>query len=105
MPGSIGWVGDPSADSPTWLAPYPYPDPWPESGWLADLFPHVLQILHPAYLGPDDAAQPVTWAKVAAARGTVLTIGETFETIDDPCAPVDDGLFDASPEMGRYRLS
>ncbi|MGO4200356.1 hypothetical protein AB4Z09_01095 [Rhodococcus sp. TAF43] len=102
MPGSLGWVGDPSPDAATWLAPYRYPDAGPASGWAADRFPYVLRILHPAHLGPDGEAQPATWAEIAEARNVRLEPGMAFPELsgfDDPCATVD-GLFDATPEMG-----
>ena len=109
-PPRLGWLGDPSPDSATWLAPYPYPDAEPNGHWLADRYPHVLRILHPAYLDYDGEPRAVTWAQIAAAVGTEITVGTHFSSIvgawfpestrpPDPNATID-GIFDTSPEMG-----
>ncbi|MFE4499897.1 hypothetical protein ACFRFQ_08525 [Rhodococcus sp. NPDC056743] len=112
MSPRLGWIGDPSPDSATWLAPYPYPypDAEPRSRWMADRYPHVLRILHPAYLDYDGKPRAVTWAQIAAAVGTEITVGTHFSEIvgawfpestrpPDPTATID-GIFDSSPEMG-----
>lgn len=101
---SFGWVGCGDAGAVSWLAPYPYPYDAPSGGWLAGRYPHVLQILHPAYqwhsFDPDPT--PVSWAQIAAARGTQLSPGMSFSEVgclEGPDETVD-GVFDMRPEAG-----
>lgn len=99
---SIGWVGDPDASHATWLSPYRYPDALAGGGWLVGRFPHLLQILHPAYRDSDGGQTPVRWAAVARACDTAMSPGAIFPqvaAVDSPNALVD-GVFDDRPEMG-----
>ena len=110
MPPRLGWIGDSLPDSATWLAPYPYPDAGPTGHWLADRYPHVLRILHPAYIHYDGEPRAVTWSQVATAVGAEMIVGTQFSEIvrvwfpdpvkrPDPCATIE-GIFDTEPEMG-----
>ncbi|MDI9918716.1 hypothetical protein [Rhodococcus sp. IEGM 1379] len=110
MSPRLGWIGDPLPDTAEWLAPYPYPDAGPRGQWLADRYPHTLRVLHPAYLDTDGESQPVTWAQIAAAVGTEMTVGAQLSEIvgawfpettglPDPSATIE-GTFDTAPEMG-----
>lgn len=110
MSPHIGWVGDPLPDRARWLAPFPYPDAEPTGHWLADRYPHVLRILHPAYRHDDGEPRAVTWSRIAAAVGTEMIVGTQFSDIvgawfshgvagTDPCATIE-GIFDTEPEIG-----
>lgn len=100
----FGWVGSSDSDAASWLAPYPYPYDAPLGGWLADRYPHVLQILHPAYQWHDSDTDPspVSWAQIAAARGTQLKPGMSFYEVGRLQGPDEtvDGVFDTRPEAG-----
>lgn len=47
MTPRIGWAVQREAEPAVWLAPYRYPDASPQANWLADRYPHVVQITHP----------------------------------------------------------
>lgn len=100
----FGWVGSADTGAASWLAPYPYPYDTPVGAWLADRYPHVLQIMHPAYQwhGAHRDPTPVSWSQIAAARGTRLTPGMSFYAagrLEGPNETVD-GVFDMRPEAG-----
>lgn len=101
MCSQFGWLGHPSSAPARWLAPYPYPG-WTD-GWLADRYPHILRILHPAY-SYDEAGgqQPVTWTQIAAATGATMSPHIDFTEVTGVLSPdpVLEGVFDEGPEMG-----
>ncbi|GAB2651554.1 hypothetical protein ABI214_04730 [Prescottella soli] len=102
MSSLLGWVGDPSPAAALWLEPYPYPDAGPAGGWLADRYPYVLRILHPAYRGEGCESHRVGWADIAASRGVSVAPGVRFLDVigaKDPNATLA-GVFDERPEMG-----
>lgn len=95
-------MGNRDNEAALWLTPYTYPYDAPSGGWMADRYPHVLQILHPAYLNCGHDEISVTWAQIAAARGTVLRPGMNIYAAGELSSPDEsiDGVFDLRPEAG-----